>query len=291
MRAAVLDVGANTARVVVFERAARRPRAIYEEGTPLGLGAEIERDGTLSPEALARAEAAARRHAETARKLGAGTFEVLVTSPARQASNGADLVAALSAGSRASVRALSASEEAALAFRGAVVSTPGVRGVVAVCDVGGGSTQVVVGTLDRVDWWRSLDLGSLRLARRAFVADPPGQAGLAAARREVEAAFRDVAPPCPDTALATGGTARALRRIAGDRLGAGELAQALAVLGECPSARVSRSYGVGEERARTLPAGAVILASLADRLGALRIARGGLREGAVTLAVTEQAAA
>ena len=118
-------------------------------------------------------------------------LEVLVAAPGRQAENGDQLVAALAAATGAPVHALSA-EEGRFAFAGAVAaaSLPSPPASIAVCDVGGGSTQIVFGTrLDGPVWFRSLDIGSRRLAQRCFAHDPPRPDGVAAAETEVDRCF------------------------------------------------------------------------------------------------------
>jgi exopolyphosphatase/guanosine-5'-triphosphate,3'-diphosphate pyrophosphatase len=169
------------------------------------------------------------------------------------------------------------------------------RGVepVAVCDVGGGSAQIAVGSLATgAAWVRSVDLGSLRLTRRAFRNDPPTSADLERAERAIAAAFDDLAPPLPLGALAVGGTARALRRVAGDVFGAGELARAVQELQRRPSRQLAKTYRLDRDRARTITAGALILAEIQRRLSVpLEVGRGGLREGAALVLLDAAAAA
>ena len=89
-----------------------------------------------------------------------------------------------------------------------------------------------------------------------------------------------------------GGSARALKRMAGGRIGRVELEDALEQLATTPTAVLARTYGIGDERARTLPAGAVIFSALQRRLGTpLKVQRGGLREGALLMLAAEHAVA
>ena len=103
----------------------------------------------------------------------------------------------LSRATEIEARVLSREEEARLAFEGALAGiTP--RGAVAVCDVGGGSAQVAIGTVEHGPaWLRSVDLGSLRLSARIPHGDPPGRKELAALRSEARAAVSALTPPCP----------------------------------------------------------------------------------------------
>src|SRR5437763_656524 len=133
--------------------------------------------------------------ARRARKLGCDAIEILVTSPGRQAANGAELVATLEAATGIRPHVLSSDEEGALAWHGAVNAAQELPETVAVCDVGGGSTQLVVGTVTSGPAWaRSIDVGSLRLTRRVFAGDPPRTSEIARARTEVAAALGELAP-------------------------------------------------------------------------------------------------
>jgi exopolyphosphatase/guanosine-5'-triphosphate,3'-diphosphate pyrophosphatase len=153
---------------------------------------------------------------------------------------------------------------------------------VAVCDVGGGSTQIAVGPSNgTAGWTTSIDLGSLRLSRRIGPGDPPRVAHLRGCSREVRAAVQGLSVPQTHGALATGGTARALKKLVGTRLGPDELQEAFAELSKRPAAEISARYAVPAWRARLLPAGAVILSEMQRLIGhPLLVARGGLREGA-----------
>jgi exopolyphosphatase/pppGpp-phosphohydrolase len=113
-----------------------------------------------------------------------------------------------------------------------------------------------------------------------------------AARAQVEAAFVDLAPPLALAAIATGGTARALRRIVGTTLEPETLSNAARKLAKRSDRAIATDYGVDRARARTLLAGTLILMEVQRRLGiGLQVGRGGIREGAALLALEELAAA
>jgi exopolyphosphatase / guanosine-5'-triphosphate,3'-diphosphate pyrophosphatase len=290
----VIDVGSNTVRLLVAKRRKSSLFRVHEEREPLGLGEDVEALGHIPPEKLARASAVARDLAEHARSLGCATVEILVTSPGRQAANGEELREALELECGIGARILSADEEARLAYFGALAAVRFDWETVAVVDVGGGSAQLIVGTARSGPVWaRSVDIGSLRLTRRLFASDPPEAGELAAARDEVERSFAGMAPPLPQAALATGGTARALRRVVGRRrLDAAVIDEAIDELTRRSSGQLVRRYGLEPERARTLPAGALILAEAQRRLSLpFEVARGGVREGAALALLAERAAA
>lgn len=289
MRVGVLDIGANTAHLVVFERALER---VAEDRTLLGLGAEIEADGDLCGKTLAEVERASRRMIATARSAGAARIEVLVTSPGRQSANSAALAAAIRRGSGHEPRLLSAEDEARLGYAGALAAVRTGSGPIAVCDVGGGSAQLAIGAPNSEPaWLRSIDLGSLRLSRRLLVGDPPTPEQLLAAAHAVEQALDGMAPPLPQTALAVGGTARALKKIVGPTLGPGQLAEAFDLLASKPAKKIAATYRIARWRAKALPGGLLIVRGLQQRLlRPLEVVRGGVREGAA-LAVFDEAEA
>jgi exopolyphosphatase/guanosine-5'-triphosphate,3'-diphosphate pyrophosphatase len=282
MRAGVIDVGSNTVRVLVAAPSRRGLNTILSERTHLGLGADIERDGLLSERKMLQAAELAGRYAALARSCGAGRVEVLVTAPGRQGRNAGFLHRVLGESSGAPVRQLSAEDEGRLAYAGAVAACRSKAESFAVCDIGGGSTQLMVGPRRGPAWLRSLDLGSLRLTERFQQGDPPAAGELSAAARAVREEFAGVVAPIPQLALATGGTARALRRIVGRQLDEAELLAALKLLSRTPSDRVADDHGIPPARARTLAAGTIILLEARRRLAVPpEVARGGVREGAV----------
>jgi exopolyphosphatase/guanosine-5'-triphosphate,3'-diphosphate pyrophosphatase len=276
----VIDVGANTVRLNVSDDGAE----VYREKVMVRLGDAIERTGEVPDAKLDETAALIERFVEEARKLDVERLEILVTSPGRQARNGSELIDRIEAAAAGvPVRLLSAQEEGRLGFLGAIAGTRGpARRLVAVCDVGGGSSQVAVGTRrDGLAWVRSVDIGSMRLTSRLLDDDPPGDAAIARAREEVDRLLEGFVPPAPETALAVGGSARALRAIVGNVLGADELDEVAGILARTKAGEISALYGIDPERDRTLAAGAVILGALQERLHVpLRVVRGGVREGA-----------
>jgi exopolyphosphatase / guanosine-5'-triphosphate,3'-diphosphate pyrophosphatase len=292
VKVGIVDVGSNTVRLLVARRQRGELVALREEREHLFLGEDVERDGWLSSARIEEAARCADGYTRSARSLGARAVEVIVTAPGRQSANGDELVRRLAAATGAPVRVLTADEEGRLAFAGATASAGSLPATVAVCDVGGGSAEAVVGTrAGGPAWSRSLDIGAVRLTERFLVGDPPNLRALVAATVEVERHLEGFAPPLPQAALATGGTARALRKLVGAELEAEEFDAALGILGKRSSAKVEKIFGLHEHRARTLAAGTVILSCLQARLGVpLEVSRAGLREGAALGLLDELAA-
>jgi exopolyphosphatase/guanosine-5'-triphosphate,3'-diphosphate pyrophosphatase len=292
MRVAVVDIGSNTARLLVADVGADDAVATVDlQRSYLRLGAEIERHGLIGPGKITEAASVAGAFADRARSLGAERLTVIVTAPGRQAEAAEPLLRALRSATRAHVHVLSADQEGRLAYEGALAHAGPLPEVVAVVDVGGGSTEIAVGTpLAGAAWVQSIDLGSLRLTRQLFRDDPPGRRAVDAARAAVGEAFSGIRPPTPDVALAVGGSARAIAKIAGPVLDPGLLEELAGLLARRPAARALRGFGIGATRAETVLGGALLLAEASRLLGRpLELAAGGLREGAA-LALAHEAA-
>jgi len=292
MKVGVVDVGSNTVRLLVASVSGGEVRSIREERVHLGLGEEIVLHGRIRRQKLDELRKVARTFRDVAREHRVRELETVVTAPGRQA-DPKRLLDVLGRATGAPVRVVSAEDEGRLAYAGAVSRLDRAADVLAVCDVGGGSTEIVVGTpLGGAAWVRSVDVGSLRLTVAELRGDPPSPPEIAAARSTVGAAFAGLAPPQPEIALATGGSARAIARIVGHAYGPGELDQVVRVLGGRPAERTAKAFGVPLHRARTLLAGALVLEVVSGLLGVqFTPARGGIREGVALRLAAEQLAA
>lgn len=165
-RVAVVDLGSNSVRLVVFEGACRNPVAIFNEKAVLRLGKGLAATGRLHADAMAQALTVMHRYQEVARAMGAGSLDVLATAAVREAANGPDFVATLQ--SRlpgATIRILSGKEEARLSALGVLCGIPAADGILA--DIGGGSLEVVRLAGGKAGESQTLKLGVIRLAERA----------------------------------------------------------------------------------------------------------------------------
>ena len=271
MHVAAIDVGSNTIRLLVA-RVDGAIEPLDSERVRLSLGAEIERNGGVSEVSVAAAAKAVRRLCARARRHSLDALDVFLTAPGRQSANADELLAALSRAAAHPVRVLPTEEEGRLAYAGAIATADvELSRTVAVCDVGGASTEIAIGDpACEPTWIRSVDLGSVRLTARDDHA------------AEVTSAFATIEPPPVDVALAVGGSARAVRRLVGPWLGQEELAAAWRIVAVTPERTISRRYGVHKSRVGILPAGVELLAELQRRLGVpLHVCSGGIREGAV----------
>jgi exopolyphosphatase/guanosine-5'-triphosphate,3'-diphosphate pyrophosphatase len=274
MVCACVDIGTNTTRVLVAEVKDGRLVEVLQQRafTRIGLSPEIPR---------AKIEEVSRVVADQvalARETGAQAVRVVATAAIRAALNRDEFLAGMSV----DVKILDGAEEARLAFLGAT-ETLGAElpGAVAVVDVGGGSTEIAVGTVaDGVSWSSSFLVGSGVLSDRYLGSDPPSLDELRAARDHAMDVLATRAFPAVDCAVAVGGSAASLRTVVGEALDPRSLKRALSVLGDGPAPEVAARHSLDAERVRLLPAGILILDAAAQRLRRpLQIGRGGLREG------------
>ena len=148
-------------------------------------------------------------------------------------------------------------------------------------DVGGGSSEIVVGTAPHeIGWWFSFAIGSGDLADRYLRSDPPMAAELAAARACIASALDGVEVPPTLEAVAVGGSATSLRRLAGSLLDVAAFERSFGLLAAERAVEVARRFALDLERVRLLPAGLLILEAVSNLFGtALQVGRGGIREG------------
>ncbi len=150
------------------------------------LGEGVDRTGVLAPAALARTFAVIDDYAEACRKLAVERVRVVATSATRDASNREEFLAGVRDRTGVSPEVLSGEEEARLSFLGASGSVAGAAEPILVVDIGGGSTELVLGAGGQVIAQQSLDVGSVRMRERHLHSDPPTEAEIAAARADVE---------------------------------------------------------------------------------------------------------
>ena len=282
MRRACIDIGSNTTRLLVADCADGEITEVHQERAFTYLAWSALADGTIAPEKLEEVARVVSDQLSAARLLGCMTVRAVGTAAIRRAPNGGILAEAVMQACGLEVEILTAEEEARLAFVGAAraVGSTG-HGSLGVVDVGGGSSELVVGRApDKVSWSVSFPLGSGDLARSHLRSDPPSEEELAEVRSEVDAALAEIDVPHPQEAAAVGGSAASLSRLAGRILDAAAFARALADLVAAPRQEVARRFALEAERVRLLPAGLLILQAASERFGMpLVVAGGGLREG------------
>jgi len=201
-RVAAIDCGTNSIRLLIAEPGVDGGLVdVAREMRIVRLGQGVDRTGRLAPEAIARTRDALADYAELIDKAGASAVRMVATSATRDAANRDEFTTMVRAVLGADPEVISGAEEAALSFAGAVAGVPGAASPVLVADIGGGSTELVLGNGTLAS--HSMDIGCVRMTERHLRADPPSAAQIAATEADVRAAIRVAARDVPLALAAT----------------------------------------------------------------------------------------
>jgi exopolyphosphatase/guanosine-5'-triphosphate,3'-diphosphate pyrophosphatase len=284
MLCAAIDIGSNTTRVLVAEPTDGQLRKVMEQRAYTRIGKSSQHNGAIDAEKIAEVAEAVATQVRLAEELGAEAIRTVATAAIREATNREAIVAEISRVAGVPVDVLSEHDEGRLAFLGAT-KTLGhpVEGEVAVVDVGGGSSEVVVGSVSEgLRSVQSFKIGSGSLADDFLANDPPSPAELRAVREYIAEFFDGVEFEQPGQAVAVGGSATSLRALVGAALEYETLERAIRVLTGAPIAEVAKRFELDPRRVRILPTGVLLLEKLSELLGQpLQIGKGGLREGVI----------
>jgi exopolyphosphatase/guanosine-5'-triphosphate,3'-diphosphate pyrophosphatase len=199
---AAIDCGTNSTRLLVSRGDGRRWEALDRQNTITRLGQGVDATGRLDPSAIERTLAALRTYQRSLEQHGVEALRITATSAARDATNAADLFDAAESIVGVRPELLSGQQEGELTFRGATAELEPARGPFLVADIGGGSTELIVGTTE-VEAVRSLDLGCVRLTEKHLHSDPPAAEELSNAIGEATQMFDDVVRTVPAVSAAT----------------------------------------------------------------------------------------
>jgi exopolyphosphatase/guanosine-5'-triphosphate,3'-diphosphate pyrophosphatase len=301
-RVAAIDVGTNTVLLLVAEAGPGGPVALVERAEITRLGRGVDASGRLDPSAMAETVRVLAAYAAEARRLGAAAIDCVATSAARDASNGAEFLAAVRATAGIEPRIVSGDEEARLvwtsAWRDFGAAAPGPARL-AVLDVGGGSTEFTFGDGPSPAGRRSLQVGAVRLTERHGGADPVGPATLAALRQAARAALLPLGAMGGGDAggrlVGVAGTVTTLAAVEqalpaydaelvhGSSLARGRVEALIERLAALPLAERARLPGMEPKRADVIVAGAVVVAEAMALTGfeRLTVSDRGVRWGLV----------
>ncbi len=275
-RLAAIDIGTVTTRLMVADVSTSGVEEIARRSRITHLGEGWTSTGRLSQQAMYRVAACVAAFAEEARTLGASEIVAIATSAARDAENSADFLERLEAtGVRPEI--ISGAREAYLTFLGATFDL-GADDTLVV-DVGGGSTELVLGSRDEdgtttIESSRSIDVGSRRVTELFLASDPPTRAEQDAAREHITTALRpyfDGLKTKPRDMIAVAGAATSLvaielgldpydsARVHGHRLGGHTIADIREELAALSLERRRQVVGLEPDRAGVIVAGALIL--------------------------------
>ncbi len=259
-------------------------KKVMEQRAYTRIGKAIDGEGRITADKVEEVGEVVATQVRLARELGAKEIRAVATAAVREAGNGEEVAATVGAAAGIPIEILSEQEEGRLSFIGAT-KTLGhpVDGLIGVVDIGGGSTEVILGTVpDGVQSVRSWPVGSGNLADELISSDPPSAAEIRRARDRIEDIFDGVEIERPAQAVAVGGSATSLRRLVGAVLEYETLERGIRVLCGDPAADVGRRFELDPTRVRILPTGVLLLEKVSDLLAQpLQIGKGGLREGVI----------
>ena len=283
-RVAVIDVGTNSARLLVADVAGGRVSPVERRSTVTRLGRGVDLCGRLSAEAIEEACVAIGGYVATVEELGAESVDAIATSAVRDAENGGAFVAELRERFALSARVLDGGEEARLTYLGATSEQPPSEPTLVV-DIGGGSTELIVGSGTEISFHTSLQVGVVRHSERHIGSDPPTAVELEALATDVrgliEGAVGDGVKA--GAGIAVAGTPTSLAaielglepydpaRVHGHVLQLPSIQRMLSQLASTPLARRVEIPGLHPDRAPTVVAGVVILVETMRAFGLERI--------------------
>ena len=206
-RAAAIDCGTNSIRLLVADVPDRGAHTdVLRRMEVVRLGQGVDATGRLAPEAIERTRKVLAEYADAARELGADRVRMVATSASRDAANRTDFEDMVRTTLGQLPDVVTGQEEAELSFLGATASldraaeahgSPPPKPPFLVVDIGGGSTEFVLGDARGVRAARSVDIGCVRLTERHLHGDPPTAAEVDAAERDIRAALAEVAADVP----------------------------------------------------------------------------------------------
>lgn len=182
-RRAVIDVGTNSVKLLVADVAGDNAQPVLEDSKQTRLGKGFYESHRLQPEPIAQTARAVATFANAARKAGATSVRIIATSAARDAKNPGDLSAEIAEATNLRLEIISGEQEAEWAFRGAMSNPKLAREPLLLLDVGGGSTEFILGQGEHKHFRQSFPLGAVRLLEKLPHSDPPKPEELAACRQ------------------------------------------------------------------------------------------------------------
>ncbi|MGH3934484.1 MAG: exopolyphosphatase [Pseudonocardiaceae bacterium] len=222
VRVAAIDCGTNSIRLLVADLMAAGLRDVHRETRIVRLGQDVDATGRLAPAALERTRVALADYTAITRSTGAGQVRMVATSATRDAANREDFFTMVRQTLGTDAEVITGEEEARLSFTGAVGGLDPGAGPFVVVDVGGGSTEVVLGDWDGssadVTVARSVDVGCVRITERYLRSDPPAPDEIGTAEcfaaRTLRGAFTDVPVDKARTCVGVAGTVITLSAVA-----------------------------------------------------------------------------
>ncbi len=291
---AALDIGSNTIRLLVACQDGDTLIPLQDSSEFVRLGKGVAADGKLAEDRIAAAITAIKSLLEQAAGLNARDVTVFATSAVRDSANRDEFVTRVHAETGAEMRVLSGDEEARLTFLGATLGRP-LTSATLVCDLGGGSSELIFATPRGIQWATSLQLGSGRLTELFVHHDPPQADEVQKIETHVRRLLESLPASEVHHAVFTGGTATHIALLAGKQgprvdISRNELLQVKKIVLTHASADVAETYRVRPERAEVLPSGCTAVLAIVDffHTDGMTVTSGGIREGAISRMVIQE---
>ncbi len=289
---AAIDIGSNTIEMLIARCSPNNVEKLEHQTTMVRLGEDVDEKGEISPDKFKMALGVVQKYQKLAKKRGAKAILAIATEALREARSSQAFIEAVKRETGIEVQLISGYAEATLDFFGATCSTSELSNV-GVLDVGGGSTEMVIGKDNSIVWLTSIPFGSGTIQDRYLPSDPPTRVEMEAARSYLarQLQMMHIQKP-PTTLIVTGSSASSLLKLAGtafkldeqnDRLAFEELALCEGLLCAFPSKEIAERYEQRIERARILPAGDLIIQAVMQyfHLKEIHVSSHGVREGAL----------
>ena len=201
VRRAVIDVGTNSIKLLVADVAGHEVRPVVEVSKQTRLGRGFYQTHRLQREAIARTAEAVAKFAQTVRDEKASSIRVIATSAARDAVNAKELTSAIEAATGLEVEIISGEREADWVFQGVTTDPQLARVALLLLDVGGGSTEFILGRGEHKHFRESFPLGTVRLMEEIRISDPPAESELAACRHRIRTFLKSEVRPKLEPAI------------------------------------------------------------------------------------------
>jgi exopolyphosphatase/guanosine-5'-triphosphate,3'-diphosphate pyrophosphatase len=312
---AAVDIGSNSCRLKIATVHQHRLKTLHEDREVTRLGESVFQTGVISPEAMAATIRALKRFHKAVQVHVVDKVRVAATSAMRDARNAAAFTEWVKSTTGWNVEVISGLEEGRLIHLGVVTHEVGARGRCLLIDLGGGSCEVTLSDSARIKTMVTMPLGAVRLQEEFIQSDPPAKEDVARLKqfidRELRRAEKKLGLPRVQLVVATSGTAAALAEASGhvrkgrvgkktlakkrvERVGAmtadtAEVRRLADRMAKMNNAEREVIPGIGPRRAEIIVGGALVYASLLERLGlkGFRYSPLGLRDGMLAQMLAE----
>src|SRR5258707_2644238 len=291
---AAFDIGSKTIHIVVARSTPDNLDIVEDQVEMVRIGESVNATGEISQQKRDDAIATLNRYKALAEQHGAEQIFVVATEAIRQATNSSEFLQDIQRETGLEVQIISGTAEAVLTFFGATYEVnrePNSPSQVGVMDLGGGSLELITAKNMQITWRTSVPIGSGWLHDRYLPSNPPTYEEVAVADTFVQTYLQNMSiKRFPPVLIVTGGSANSLLRLVQrafhldmgvSRLTYDDLVRSMGLMSALPAEEIAQRYEQPLERARVLPAGALIIQKVMTRLRLeeIQVSEHGIREG------------